>query len=116
MWHLIVSIPDLCTLTYFVFRGSWVTDYKVDVSLDGGSLENKTNDYVSTTNCRTQDEPDQYGTVWITENVDQVKLRIILNSLKLNGISHYYQLEESIFNFRGVGLYFFFILFFFYIL
>ena len=55
-----------------------MTDYKVDVSLEGGSANNKTNDYVSTTSCRTQHEADQYGTVWITENVDQVILYLTI--------------------------------------
>ena len=69
-------IMQLMLLSHY--RGTWVTDYKVDVSLEGGTASNKTSDYVSTTSCRTQDEADQYGTVWITENVDQVILKALL--------------------------------------
>ena len=56
----------------FFFRGTWVTNFKVDTSLEGGALTERTEGYVSTTSCRTQHEPDQYGTVWITAEIDKV--------------------------------------------
>ena len=49
-----------------------MTDYEVKVSLDGSLLKNKTEGFVSTTSCRTQNEPDQFGTVWVMENIDKV--------------------------------------------
>ena len=53
-------------------RGSWVTNYEVKVGLEGSLLKAKTEDFVNTASCRTQNEPDQYGTVWIEENIDKV--------------------------------------------
>ena len=49
-----------------------MTDFKVESSLEGGEPTANTDGYVSSRNCRTQNEEDQYFTVWISENIDKV--------------------------------------------
>ena len=49
-----------------------MTDYQVKSSLYGGELTANTIGFISTKSCRTQLEDDQYGTVWIQNNVDKV--------------------------------------------
>ena len=49
-----------------------MTDFKVESSLEGGEPTENTDGYVSSRNCRTQNEEDQYFTVWISENIDKV--------------------------------------------
>ena len=54
-----------------------MTDYQVKSSLYGGELRANTVGFISTKNCRTQLEDDQYGTVWIQNNVDKVFIHFI---------------------------------------
>ena len=55
-----------------------MTDYEVTVALEGSLQKSKTEGFVSTASCRTQNEPDQYGTVWVTENIDKVHCNVII--------------------------------------
>ena len=54
-----------------------MTDYQVKSSVYGGELTANTVGFISTKNCRTQLEDDQYGTVWIQNNVDKVFICLI---------------------------------------
>lgn len=52
--------------------GSLITAYKVESSLEGNTPVPRTNGFVTTDYCQTQNEDNQYGIVEIKDNIDQV--------------------------------------------